>query len=1156
MGAAQPKPMDKSDLRQEIARLEGLLSKDPASSAFHRLADVYTRSGRFVDAIRVCDEGLKHHPHLAEGYVSQGRALFGTGKLNKAIKVLRKAVMLPGSGSEPYRLLGEILLRKDVPTEAVTLLEEAVERGIDERSILSLLERARRAVETEQTSVVEMPGQRGIGNVAIAGTIGATTEIELTPETRRELGRRVRGGKTPPVEKKPRGPVSSPDWSSIDDEWEQELDARNTGTFADLESDVGGPFDRPQLEIQLPPLSDPLTEGMPPLPQDPEDSGASTLPEAAEALRETLPLTDGSAEEEQAKTPELHKASPASPMELADTLLAIVAEPPPGPEQTPPPPPEQDRPGPPPAEVQFEDLIGAAEPESVETEEPFEDDAVPVDIDSLFDDAPAPRRRGRSVWMVIVFLLCSAAGGGGVYLWRRHKGAKATAAALEQGQKARLLGSAFSIERAERAIATARSGPAPGAELAGEAELMAALRWFHFGMGKPVVATPSHSPWSHVLARALTRLASAETGRARSLLEPEPSARSDRAQQKLYLAWTEWTLGDRGPAEQHLGQALELEPALVNALLLRGLMALEIEEVAGAAEACREGLQRSPRHQLLAACVGAALLTQGKGSGDTEERQRELDRLLAMDAEGPVGKAWQEVLRGERKLRDGDLAEGSRQIQGALAAAPPRPALLAHGTRALILAGQLDAAQEAWERLEKVRSSKSLALQLLEARLLLQQGLDEQALARLDGELPAAGRLLRAEALLRRGDLAQVGPALAGLKGPEAGILRAAALALGGLTTPLDTLRELAKTSIQARLFLARALLARNSPKEAAGLVRPLTGTPPVHLEAMTLLAQAQVKARDLGGALATLDGAVRASGSRYLPAVEHQGLVYVALGRFREADTTLTQLSQTGRRSLNVAVALVKARALSGQATEAAVALDEAKKLGASAEQLAALGGFVLLAQGKATEASTALEASSKSGEPDLIDLVALGAAYLKAGKRKGAENTFSRASALDPEHPLPHLWLGRLYLDSGDRRATHEFETAITRVRKRPRFPQSIVTDATVGLVSARLDVGRPSPALVKQLEAAVKAAPAHSEACRLLGKVYIELKRYRAAQNELKRCVEVNPVDATAHYLLGMEAHSRLPQARRALSRFLELEPNGKRATRVRRRLARMR
>ena len=289
--------------REEIGHLEEILQQDPASPKFFRLADAYTREGRFLDAIRLSKQGLKHHPEHAKGYVALGRALFGSGNLPKAVKVLWKSLDLQVTESEPFRLLGEILLWQTAPTEAVTVLERALALGYDEPSIQNVLQRAMDAVEREKTGIIEHLQQkkRGIGNVAVAGTIGTTSHGIHGPLTA-EVTRRVafpqepEGSVTPTIvqggvseledqsapevdQEGADGAGAGAGWNTIDSEWSRQLDVQDLPSFPDIDSDVnagqrGGHHD----SMPLAPLMDPLEEGIPPVPLDAIDTGETLLP--------------------------------------------------------------------------------------------------------------------------------------------------------------------------------------------------------------------------------------------------------------------------------------------------------------------------------------------------------------------------------------------------------------------------------------------------------------------------------------------------------------------------------------------------------------------------------------------------------------------------------------------------------------------------------------------------------------------------------------------------------------------------------------------------------------------------------------------------------------------------------------------------------------
>ena len=62
-------------LDETIKPLEKRLSKHPRSPLFAQLAGFYLEAGKPQDALRVCDEGLAHHPMYTTGHLMKGKAL-------------------------------------------------------------------------------------------------------------------------------------------------------------------------------------------------------------------------------------------------------------------------------------------------------------------------------------------------------------------------------------------------------------------------------------------------------------------------------------------------------------------------------------------------------------------------------------------------------------------------------------------------------------------------------------------------------------------------------------------------------------------------------------------------------------------------------------------------------------------------------------------------------------------------------------------------------------------------------------------------------------------------------------------------------------------------------------------------------------------------
>jgi tetratricopeptide (TPR) repeat protein len=60
---------------QRIDELRRRVQKDPASIAFAALAEEHRRLGELDEAVRLCREGLEHHPTYVSARVTLGRAL-------------------------------------------------------------------------------------------------------------------------------------------------------------------------------------------------------------------------------------------------------------------------------------------------------------------------------------------------------------------------------------------------------------------------------------------------------------------------------------------------------------------------------------------------------------------------------------------------------------------------------------------------------------------------------------------------------------------------------------------------------------------------------------------------------------------------------------------------------------------------------------------------------------------------------------------------------------------------------------------------------------------------------------------------------------------------------------------------------------------------
>ena len=66
--------------------------RDPSSIAFAQVAEEHRRAGNFAEAVRICRDGLAHHPGFLSARVTLGHALLALGQMDDAAAQLEAVV--------------------------------------------------------------------------------------------------------------------------------------------------------------------------------------------------------------------------------------------------------------------------------------------------------------------------------------------------------------------------------------------------------------------------------------------------------------------------------------------------------------------------------------------------------------------------------------------------------------------------------------------------------------------------------------------------------------------------------------------------------------------------------------------------------------------------------------------------------------------------------------------------------------------------------------------------------------------------------------------------------------------------------------------------------------------------------------------------------
>jgi tetratricopeptide (TPR) repeat protein len=134
-----------------LARLEQQLRENPRSTVYAEVADAYLRAGRPADAVEVCHRGLVHHAEHVPGRLALARALVTQGQHKEAQAELLKVVKLDRQCNEAFILLGEVLMHRGDYERAGAILAHAHELDPDDANVMDLLKRARDRVPPPAT---------------------------------------------------------------------------------------------------------------------------------------------------------------------------------------------------------------------------------------------------------------------------------------------------------------------------------------------------------------------------------------------------------------------------------------------------------------------------------------------------------------------------------------------------------------------------------------------------------------------------------------------------------------------------------------------------------------------------------------------------------------------------------------------------------------------------------------------------------------------------------------------------------------------------------------------------------------------------------------------------------------------------------------------
>ncbi len=179
-------PSAASGTPSRLERLEQILRADPESRVFAPLADAYRRTGRYDEALALCEQGLRRYPDWVAARVVRARIQQDRGALEAAAESFADVLRLLPDQVRAQRTLGEIHLALGRHAEAEAALERAQALYPCDREVRRLLAPFRPAAPPEvMTATTPFAGPAP--EMVAPPVPEAPTEAEPAPPAARDV---------------------------------------------------------------------------------------------------------------------------------------------------------------------------------------------------------------------------------------------------------------------------------------------------------------------------------------------------------------------------------------------------------------------------------------------------------------------------------------------------------------------------------------------------------------------------------------------------------------------------------------------------------------------------------------------------------------------------------------------------------------------------------------------------------------------------------------------------------------------------------------------------------------------------------------------------------------------------------------------------------
>jgi tetratricopeptide (TPR) repeat protein len=969
----------------ELDRLASAWRDNPRSTGFVPLAEAYLALGRPREAIEALVRGLEAHPDNIPARLVLGRAHALLHEWKEAQVELLRVVKTDRQSRDGFRLLGEVLMRRQDYERALPVLQHAANLDPADGKVLSMLRRAREGRPLEPPAPLPTPVAPAGGPPPGPGARRAAAFDEPT---------RVADEHPSLDDPNTNGGLDAPT-SILDDGRRPGAAARPPARASAPPAPPAPPRPPPRPSAPPPPMAalteDPAAIGRMPLkPQGPARIAEEKASRRVEDARAAEPPPEKRRGHVPPAEDPFRPVTERRPEPVALGAASGAADP-----GAPPRPPPAARPGERPRGVQatpnkrsdagaVEMRRGAAVGEDY-LNQLLVGGLLAVPNVEARDHGPSTderrrwRRKTLGAFVVLWALLIAVVGGGGTYYYVTKKRAEAEVQKrLARARELIAVGRQVDLKKADEELQAAlKTKGGDAVVLATMAEGRAlALLWYGAGeladvdaavaaAGKLRTAADSApGKREYVVARVARNLAVlAKVSDANQAIgEAQTSLAGALAQAPgdgalLYLDGAlKLALGDRVAARASLEKADTGGQGPPSARVAIGDLLLDEGDTAGAQAAYEAALGRAPGHPL--ALVGRALARADR-SAEPEAAMQDINVGLA-GVVGSRSEAWKHVALAAVWALLEDYEKSQTELDAAQASGLDEPRFLARIALARLDRGKVADAGLLRQKIRYFGTAPGrdpMAL-LLDAELFMATGMPDDALAAVGDNPTLRAHLVKGRALL------DLGKAKAGLAefdlalkiAPDDQRTKAyaelarvlVALLPGGERgkgdAAFEALQKLARSSVsgQVRYVFAEAHLARGNSEDARrNFEASLEGDNPLAYRARTRLAEIYLIAGRDDDAEKMLREALTQS-PVYAPARAGLGRLLLKRGKTAEAVQELEPAIAAGRATAADEIAYAGALLSLGKKEEAKAPLRRAREKGASAEVLAPLAGQI----------------------------------------------------------------------------------------------------------------------------------------------------------------------------------------------------------------------